>query len=199
MKRVVSALLFVLLLFSCEKPWPQDLSDEARAVMDRVVGEYVLTGIEWDGAPADLDGDGHFSGVMEEMETLGVSSDSFYATSDKTEIGRTDGYISAVIMMARHIVYGQSGWEFTEFGVSFFFNVRNGLFEVDWNRTCSDYTLDGEEIFRNVDVAFSGDDIMNISGDTLLFDGASGQSISGRITYIFTCISGKGKKDGKQN
>ena len=60
MRRTTAFILAALAaLTSCVKEeWEQDLSDEAREIMDRVVGKYVIEEMNWDGNPVDLNGEG---------------------------------------------------------------------------------------------------------------------------------------------
>ena len=52
------ALTFMAAVAGDKNKVVYDMTDAARAAMDRLVGEYELVGAEWDGSPVDLNGDG---------------------------------------------------------------------------------------------------------------------------------------------
>lgn len=47
-----------------------------------------------------------------------------------------------------------------------------------------------------MNVRLEGDDILYLSGYSVLRDERSGQPVSGTLTYKFKCVSGKGKYAG---
>ena len=50
--------------------------------------------------------------------------------------------------------------------------------------------------FYKMNVRLEGDDILYLSGYSVLRDERSGQPVSGTLTYKFKCVSGKGKYAG---
>jgi len=58
MKKCIMACVVALSLCACEKEFSFAMSQEAMDAVDGLCGEYMITSLEWDGGPVDLDGDG---------------------------------------------------------------------------------------------------------------------------------------------
>ena len=102
MNKINFALALTLTLMAaiaCDKDKVSyDMTDAARAAMDRLVGEYELVGAEWDGAPVDLNGDGVASAsIFDELKEVPDLTDETGIEIDMTVPYRTTVRISLLI------------------------------------------------------------------------------------------------------
>ena len=125
---IVFIVIMLAALTSCkEDHWAQDYSDQARAVLDRVVGKYELEGISWDGGPVDANGDG-MTADKDLTEEIRIPNYSVYAKVDKEDDNRWgyDGKMR-ISVNVNALDYNRSSWENAYLYVHF--NVRSGDFE----------------------------------------------------------------------
>lgn len=95
----ISLALTLMAAVACDKnKVVYDMTDAARAAMDRLVGEYELVGAEWDGAPVDLNGDGVASAsIFDELKEVPDLTDEIGIEIDMAAPYRTSVRISLLI------------------------------------------------------------------------------------------------------
>ena len=175
-----------------------DMTDAARAAMDRLVGEYELVGAEWDGAPVDLNGDGVASAsIFDELKEVPDLTDEIGIEIDMTAPYRTSVRISLLIeeiYLNTSIAFWNKSVFTPKFSVDSSGNYDLGI-DPYYGKVSDDGRCQG--YFYKMNVRLEGDDILYLSGYTVLRDDRSGQPVNGTLTYKFKCVSGKGKNEIK--
>lgn len=175
-----------------------DMTDAARAAMDRLVGEYELVGAEWDGAPVDLNDDGVASAsIFDELKEVPDLTDEIGIEIDMTAPYRTSVRISLLIeeiYLNTSIAFWNKSVFTPKFSVD---SSGNYDLSIDpyYGKVSDDSRCQG--YFYKMNVRLEGDDILYLSGYTVLRDDRSGQPVNGTLTYKFKCVSGKGKNEIK--
>ena len=172
-----------------------DMTDAARAAMDRLVGEYELVGAEWDGAPVDLNGDGVASAsIFDELKEVPDLTDEIGIEKDMTAPYLTSVRISLLIeeiYLNTSIAFWNKSVFTPKFSVDSSGNYDLGI-DPYYGKVSDDARCQG--YFYKMNVRLEGDDILYLSGYTVLRDDRSGQPVKGTLTYQFKCVSGKGEK-----
>lgn len=175
-----------------------DMTDAARAAMDRLVGEYELVGAEWDGAPVDLNDDGVASAsIFDELKEVPDLTDEIGIEIDMTAPYRTSVRISLLIeeiYLNTSIAFWNKSIFTPKFSVDSSGNYDLGI-DPNYGKVSDDGRCQG--YFYKMNVRLEGDDILYLSGYTVLRDDRSGQPVNGTLTYKFKCVSGKGKNEIK--
>lgn len=175
-----------------------DMTDAARAAMDRLVGEYELVGAEWDGAPVDLNGDGVASAsIFDELKEVPDLTDEIGIEIDMTAPYQTSVRISLLIeeiYLNTSIAFWNKSIFTPKFSVDSSGNYDLGI-DPYYGKVSDDSRCQG--YFYKMNVRLEGDDILYLSGYTVLRDDRSGQPVNGTLTYKFKCVSGKGKNEIK--
>lgn len=175
-----------------------DMTDAARAAMDRLVGEYELVGAEWDGAPVDLNDDGVASAsIFDELKEVPDLTDEIGIEIDMTAPYRTSVRISLLIeeiYLNTSIAFWNKSIFTPKFSVDSSGNYDLGI-DPYYGKVSDDSRCQG--YFYKMNVRLEGDDILYLSGYTVLRDDRSGQPVNGTLTYKFKCVSGKGKNEIK--
>ena len=175
-----------------------DMTDAARAAMDRLVGEYELVGAEWDGAPGDLNDDGGASAsIFDELKEVPDLTDEIGIEIDMTAPYRTSVRISLLIeeiYLNTSIAFWNKSIFTPKFSVDSSGNYDLGI-DPYYGKVSDDSRCQG--YFYKMNVRLEGDDILYLSGYTVLRDDRSGQPVNGTLTYKFKCVSGKGKNEIK--
>lgn len=175
-----------------------DMTDAARAAMDRLVGEYELVGAEWDGAPVDLNDDGVASAsIFDELKAVPDLTDEIGIEIDMTAPYRTSVRISLLIeeiYLNTSIAFWNKSIFTPKFSVDSSGNYDLGI-DPYYGKVSDDSRCQG--YFYKMNVRLEGDDILYLSGYTVLRDDRSGQPVNGTLTYKFKCVSGKGKNEIK--
>lgn len=175
-----------------------DMTDAARAAMDRLVGEYELAGAEWDGAPVDLNDDGVASAsIFDELKEVPDLTDEIGIEIDMTAPYRTSVRISLLIeeiYLNTSIAFWNKSIFTPKFSVDSSGNYDLGI-DPYYGKVSDDSRCQG--YFYKMNVRLEGDDILYLSGYTVLRDDRSGQPVNGTLTYKFKCVSGKGKNEIK--
>lgn len=171
-----------------------DMTDAARAAMDRLVGEYELVGAEWDGAPVDLNGDGVASAsIFDELKEMPDLTDEIGIEIDMAAPYRTSVRISLLIeeiYLNTSIAFWNKSVFTPKFSVDSSGNYDLGI-DPYYGKVSDDSRCQG--YFYKMNVRLEGDDILYLSGYTVLRDDCSGQPVNGTLVYKFKCVSGKGK------
>ena len=175
-----------------------DMTDAARAAMDRLVGEYELVGAEWDGAPVDLNGDGVASAsIFDELKEVPDLTDEIGIEIDMAEPYRTSVRISLLIeeiYLNTSIAFWNKSVFTPKFSVDSSGNYDLGI-DPYYGKVSDDGRCQG--YFYKMDVRLEGDDMLYLSGYTVLRDDRSGQPVNGTLVYEFKCVNGKGKNEIK--
>lgn len=175
-----------------------DMTDAARAAMDRLVGEYELVGAEWDGAPVDLNDDGVASAsIFDELKEVPDLTDEIGIEIDMTAPYRTSVRISLLIeeiYLNTSIAFWNKSVFTPKFSVDSSGNYDLGI-DPYYGKVSDDSRCQG--YFYKMNVRLEGDDMLYLSGYTVLRDDRSGQPVNGTLTYKFKCVSGKGKNEIK--
>lgn len=175
-----------------------DMTDAARAAMDRLVGEYELVGAEWDGAPVDLNGDGVASAsIFDELKEVPDLTDEIGIEIDMTAPYWTSVRISLLIeeiYLNTSIAFWNTSVFTPKFSVDSSGNYDLGI-DPYYGKVSDDGRCQG--YFYKMNVRLEGDDILYLSGYTVLRDDRSGQPVNGTLVYKFKCVSGKGKNEIK--
>lgn len=202
MNKINFALALALSLMAavaCDKNKVEyDMTDAARAAMDRLVGEYELVGAEWDGAPVDLNGDGVASAsIFDELKEVPDLTDEIGIEIDMTAPYLTSVRISLLIeeiYLNTSIAFWNKSVYTPRFSVDSSGNYDLGI-DPYYGKVSDDGRCQG--YFYKMNVRLEGDDILYLSGYTVLRDDRSGQPVNGTLVYKFKCVSGKGKNEIK--
>lgn len=184
---------------ACDKSKVEyDMTDAARAAMDRLVGEYELDGAEWDGAPVDLNGDGVASAsIFDELKEVPDLTDEIGIEIDMEAPYRTSVRISLLIeeiYLNTSIAFWNKSVFTPKFSVDSSGNYDLGI-DPYYGKVSDDGRCQG--YFYKMNVRLEGDDILYLSGYTVLRDDRSGQPVNGTLVYKFKCVNGKGKNEIK--
>lgn len=189
------ALTFMAAVACDKNKVEYDMTDAARAAMDRLVGEYELVGAEWDGAPVDLNRDGVASAsIFDELKEVPDLTDEIGIEIDMTAPYLTSVRISLLIeeiYLNTSIAFWNKSVFTPKFSVDSSGNYDLGI-DPYYGKVSDDGRCQG--YFYKMNVRLEGDDILYLSGYTVLRDDRSGQPVKGTLTYKFKCVSGKGKK-----
>ena len=192
------ALTFMAAVACDKNKVEYDMTDAARAAMDRLVGEYELVGAEWDGAPVDLNGDGVASAsIFDELKEVPDLTDEIGIEIDMTAPYLTSVRISLLIeeiYLNTSIAFWNKSVYTPKFSVDSSGNYDLGI-DPYYGKVSDDSRCQG--YFYKMNVRLEGDDMLYLSGYTVLRDDRSGQPVNGTLTYKFKCVSGKGKNEIK--
>lgn len=192
------ALTFMAAVACDKNKVEYDMTDAARAAMDRLVGEYELVGAEWDGAPVDLNGDGVASAsIFDELKEVPDLTDEIGIEIDMTAPYLTSVRISLLIeeiYLNTSIAFWNKSVYTPRFSVDSSGNYDLGI-DPYYGKVSDDGRCQG--YFYKMNVRLEGDDILYLSGYTVLRDDRSGQPVNGTLVYKFKCVNGKGKKLSK--
>lgn len=195
----ITLALTLMAAIACDKNKVEyDMTDAARAAMDRLVGEYELVGADWDGAPVDLNGDGVASAsIFDELKEVPDLTDEIGIEIDMTAPYLTSVRISLLIeeiYLNTSIAFWNKSVFTPKFSVDSSGNYDLGI-DPYYGKVSDDGRCQG--YFYKMNVRLEGDDILYLSGYTVLRDDRSGQPVNGTLVYKFKCVSGKGKNEIK--
>lgn len=189
------ALTFMAAIACDKNKVEYDMTDAARAAMDRLVGEYELVGADWDGAPVDLNGDGVASAsIFDELKEVPDLTDEIGIEIDMTAPYLTSVRISLLIeeiYLNTSIAFWNKSVYTPRFSVDSSGNYDLGI-DPYYGKVSDDSRCQG--YFYKMNVRLEGDDILYLSGYTVLRDDRSGRPVNGTLVYKFKCVNGKGKK-----
>lgn len=192
------ALTFMAAVACDKNKVEYDMTDAARAAMDRLVGEYELVGADWDGAPVDLNRDGVASAsIFDELKEVPDLIDEIGIEIDMTAPYLTSVRISLLIeeiYLNTSIAFWNKSVFTPKFSVDSSGNYDLGI-DPYYGKVSDDGRCQG--YFYKMNVRLEGDDMLYLSGYTVLRDDRSGQPVNGTLVYKFKCVSGKGKNEIK--
>lgn len=191
----ISLALTLMAAIACDKDKVSyDMTEAGRAAMDRLVGEYELVGAEWDGAPVDLNGDGVASAsIFDELKEVPDLTDEIGIEIDMTVPYRTSVSISLLIEDI-YLNTSSAFWNKRVYTPTFTVDL-SGNYDLGIDPNYGKISDDGrcQGYFYKMNVRLEGDDILYLSGYSVLRDERSAQPVTGTLTYKFKCVSGKGK------
>lgn len=191
----VALTLTLMAAVACDKDKVSyDMTEAGRAAMDRLVGEYELVGAEWDGAPVDLNGDGVASAsIFDELKEVPDLTDETGIEIDMTVPYRTSVSISLLIEDI-YLNTSSAFWNKRVYTPTFSVD-SSGNYDLVIDPYYGKISDDGrcQGYFYKMNVRLEGDDILYLSGYSVLRDERSAQPVTGTLTYKFKCVSGKGK------
>lgn len=191
----VALTLTLMAAVACDKDKVSyDMTEAGRAAMDRLVGEYELVGAEWDGAPVDLNGDGVASAsIFDELKEVPDLTDETGIEIDMTVPYRTSVSISLLIEDI-YLNTSSAFWNKRVYTPTFTVD-SSGNYDLGIDPNYGKISDDGrcQGYFYKMNVRLEGDDILYLSGYSVLRDERSAQPVTGTLTYKFKCVSGKGK------
>lgn len=191
----ISLALTLMAAIACDKDKVSyDMTEAGRAAMDRLVGEYELVGAEWDGAPVDLNGDGvASSSIFDELKEVPDLTDETGIEIDMTVPYRTSVSISLLIEDI-YLNTSSAFWNKRVYTPTFSVD-SSGNYDLGIDPNYGKISDDGrcQGYFYKMNVWLEGDDILYLSGYSVLRDERSAQPVTGTLTYKFKCVSGKGK------
>lgn len=191
----VALTLTLMAAVACDKDKVSyDMTEAGRAAMDRLVGEYELVGAEWDGAPVDLNGDGVASAsIFDELKEVPDLTDETGIEIDMTVPYRTSVSISLLIEDI-YLNTSSAFWNKRVYTPTFTVD-SSGNYDLGIDPNYGKISDDGrcQGYFYKMNVRLEGDDILYLSGYSVLRDERSAQPVNGTLTYKFKCVSGKGK------
>jgi len=195
----ITLALTLMAAIACDKNKVEyDMTDAARAAMDRLVGEYELVGAEWDGAPVDLNGDGVASAsIFDELKEVPDLTDEIGIEIDMTAPYLTSVRISLLIeeiYLNTSIAFWNKSVYTPKFSVDSSGNYDLGI-DPYYGKVSDDSRCQG--YFYKMNVRLEGDDMLYLSCYTVLRDDRSGQPVNGTLVYKFKCVNGKGKNETK--
>lgn len=198
MNKIYFALALALTLMAavaCDKDKVSyDMTEAGRAAMDRLVGEYELVGAEWDGAPVDLNGDGVASAsIFDELKEVPGLTDEIRIEIDMAAPYRTTVRISLLIEDI-YLNTSSAFWNKRVYTPTFSVD-SSGNYDLGIDPYYGKISDDGrcQGYFYKMNVRLEGDDLLYLSGYSVLRDERSAQPVNGTLTYKFKCVSGKGK------
>lgn len=191
----LSLALTLMAAIACDKDKVSyDMTEAGRAAMDRLVGEYELVGAEWDGAPVDLNGDGVASAsIFDELKEVPDLTDETGIEIDMTVPYRTTVRISLLIEDI-YLNTSSAFWNKRVYTPTFTVD-SSGNYDLGIDPYSGKISDDGrcQGYFYKMNVRLEEDDILYLSGYSVLRDERSAQPVTGTLTYKFKCVSGKGK------
>lgn len=191
----VALTLTLMAAVACDKDKVSyDMTEAGRAAMDRLVGEYELVGAEWDGAPVDLNGDGVASAsIFDELKEVPDLTDETGIEIDMTVPYRTTVSISLLIEDI-YLNTSSAFWNKRVYTPTFTVD-SSGNYDLGIDPNYGKISDDGrcQGYFYKMNARLEGDDILYLSGYSVLRDERSAQPVTGTLTYKFKCVSGKGK------
>lgn len=201
MNKINSAIALALTFITavaCDKDRvAYDMTEAGRAAMDRLVGEYELIDAEWDGVPVDLNGDGVASAsIFDELKEVSNLTDEIRIEIDMAAPYQTSVRISLLIEEI-YLNTSSAFWNKSVYTPKFSVD-SSGNYDLGIDPYYGKISDDGRRqgYFYKMNVRLEGDDILYLSGYSVLRDERSGQPVNGTLTYKFKCVSGKGKYAG---
>ena len=205
--KTIMAILFLLAAAGCEKEkYEKPMSDAAYATADRVCGVYRLVAMDWSGEPVDLDGDGiakeslweeclageHLGLIVPDNQVIEWTIPPIYSYSNSQILGfpffhgdYTPG-VESLSYYSLHLITGKM-W------------IReDGMLDLQvpaYQEESSHEGIDNEECaIRDITVSWEPDGDFLVAGTTSFRDERTGESIEGRETLRYHCVSTKEKK-----
>lgn len=180
------------------------MTDAAIATADRVCGVYRLVAMDWTGDPVDLDGDGIARSLWEEClsgDNLGVEipeTGEIDMTVNPIVYGQTWPTSFNFLMFQGDFTPGEERWIYSLVMVPSEYDILpDGTFSL---YVPSEYResqrMPDNKVFgiRDISASWEADGDFLISGTTTFYDLLNKQSVEGRETLRFHCISTKERK-----
>ena len=205
-KTILSFLLLMAAAGCGKEKYVKPMTDAAYATADRACGVYRLVAMDWSGEPVDLDGDGVASeSLWEEClagEHLGLSVPEnqiiewtlrpIYSCRHPQSMGfpffhgdYTPG-VESLSYYSLHLISGE---------MQVFEDGTLDLQVPAYQEESSHWGVDNEECaIRDITVSWEPDGDFLVAGTTSFRDERTGESVEGRETLRYHCVSTKEKK-----
>jgi hypothetical protein len=203
----IFAILLLVAATGCVKEkYVKPMSDAAYATADRVCGVYRLVAMDWSGEPVDLDGDGiaqeslweeclageHLGLLVPENHIIEWTLRPIYSYDAPGNLGfpffhgdYTPG-VESLSYYSLHLISGE---------MRIFEDGTLDLQVPAYQEESSHWGVDNEECaIRDITVSWEPDGDFLVAGTTSFRDERTGESIEGRETLRYHCVSTKEKK-----
>ncbi len=205
-KSILSFLLLIAAAGCGKEKYVKLMSDAAYATADRVCGVYRLVAMDWSGEPVDLDGDGvaseslwdeclageHLGLYVPENHIIEWTLLPIYSYDSPSRLGfpffhgdYTPG-IESMSSYSIHLITGEM-WV-----------LEDGTLELQVPAYQEESSHLGEDeaecAIRDITVSWETDGDFLVAGTTFFLDERTGESVEGRETLRYHCVSTKEKK-----
>ena len=196
--KTILAILLLMATTGCEKEkYEKPMSDAAYEMIDRMCGMYRLISIDWTGEPVDLDGDGVAQESLLEECLSGVYDGE--TNSRDWPIEPLYAYESE-----RYFDLPFFHGDFTpgyESLVYYSLNCISGKMRLLEDDTLEievvEYTwqlVEKEGAIHDIEITWEPDGDFLVAGTTCFRDERTGETVRGRATHRYHCVSTKEKK-----
>ena len=218
MRRGALLACLCIMTLACEKKKVANLTPEAMAAVDGICGNYLITSIEWDGGPVDLDGDGIALPFQEECLQSEPYS-QFFRNNPNGNVYKGPIQLETILTTVTPITYkewypAKQSAPYDKEDIAFYCfvgDLQNDSrpyalarfsvgYSVDGNGNISfgDAFLDGTKS-RSSDTAFTsleydaGAKTLTLKFRTAFMDQITGSIVYGTETIGYVCVSSKEK------
>ena len=204
--KTILAILLLMAATGCGKEkYVKPMSDAAYETVDRICGDYRLMYIDWTGEPVDLDGDGVAQeSLLEECLAGKHSGMSAYDRVVEWTVQPLYSYSETPILELFPFFHGDftPGVESSAYySLNLIFGkmrvFEDGTLDVtmyDYQRVIDGQVMNEEGAVRDITVTLEPDGDFLVAGTTCFRDERTGETVRGRATHRYHCVSTKEKK-----
>ena len=204
--KTILAILLLMAATGCGKEkYVKPMSDAAYATADRACGVFRLVSIDWTGAPVDLDGDGVAQeSLLEECLAGKHTGMSAYDGVVEWTVQPLYSYSETPVLELFPFFHGDftPGVESSAYySLSLIFGkmrvLDDGTLNVmmyDYQRGSGGEVTNEEGAVRDITVTLEPDGDFLVAGTTSFRDDRTGETVRGRATHRYHCVSTKEKK-----
>ena len=203
----IFAILLLVAATGCVKEkYVKPMSDAAYATADRVCGVYRLVAMDWSGEPVDLDGDGiaqeslweeclageHLGLLVPENHIIEWTLRPIYSCGHPRSMGFPFFHgdyppgVETSYYYSLHLITGEM--QILEDGT---LDLQVPAYQEE---TSHSGWVEAECAIRDITVSWEPDGDFLVAGTTFFRDERTGESIEGRETLRYHCVSTKEKK-----
>jgi hypothetical protein len=204
--KTILAITLLMAAAGCEKEkYVKPMSDAAYATADRACGVFRLVSIDWTGEPVDLDGDGVAqASLLEECLAGKHSGMSSYDRVVEWTVQPLYSYSETPILELFPFFHGDftPGVESSAYySLNLIFGKMRVFEDGTLDVTMYDYPegiggkmTNEEGAIRDITVTLEPDGDFLVAGTTCFRDERTGETVRGRATHRYHCVSTKEKK-----
>ncbi len=204
--KTILAILLLMAATGCGKEkYVKPMSDAAYATADRACGVFRLVSIDWTGEPVDLDGDGVAqASLLEECLAGKHSGMSSYDRVVEWTVQPLYSYSETPILELFPFFHGDftPGVESSAYySLNLIFGKMRVFEDGTLDVTMYDYPegiggkmTNEEGAIRDITVTLEPDGDFLVAGTTCFRDERTGETVRGRATHRYHCVSTKEKK-----
>jgi hypothetical protein len=204
--KTILAILLLMAATGCGKEkYVKPMSDAAYATADRACGVFRLVSIDWTGRPVDLDGDGVAqASLLEECLAGKHSGMSSYDRVVEWTVQPLYSYSETPILELFPFFHGDftPGVESSAYySLNLIFGKMRVFEDGTLDVTMYDYPegiggkmTNEEGAIRDITVTLEPDGDFLVAGTTSFRDERTGETVRGRATHRYHCVSTKEKK-----